>query len=345
MVEDSIAFEGRSYYSVMLALLDDLGAVERCPILDPSEYCSEESDSYTVYNSPASSCIDDPNIAAEVEISKDLADEEFSFYEQCLSNLDADLKSSDPLPWANLAHLGDTITEFSLNECRNKQTEGESSQSGSVCTDDYWNRCNSWVNSTTVEDKSYDKECTHKSQSKTKRNCNGIREFMDKLSWKEMTSSQQRETIEHLTQIVSSTMGLREQLDVIRILNPKAVVSSTDTEFEIDLELLNCEKLERIREYVKQHGIQTVKSLKNSQRPVRKTKRKDLNLHRNKGKVDKEQNALLSRVYKQLLKEKRSGLFHNEQVISISKTKLQQTSQNSNNEDDDNDDMEIDILH
>lgn len=48
-----------------------------------------------------------------------------------------------------------------------------------------------------------------------------------------MTSLQQRQTIEHLTQIVSSTMGLREQLDVIRILNPKAVVSSTDTEFEI----------------------------------------------------------------------------------------------------------------
>lgn len=106
-----------------------------------------------------------------------------------------------------------------------------------------------------------------------------------------MTSSQQREAIEHLTQVVSSSMGLREQLDVIRIVNPQAVVSSTDTEFEIgmrfvlfyvvqdvivkglsrvcivyipivlfsDLELLNCEKLERIREYVKQHGVQTGK--------------------------------------------------------------------------------------
>ena len=34
-------------------------------------------------------------------------------------------------------------------------------------------------------------------------------------------------------------------------------------------------------------------------------------------KADKEQNALLSRVYKQLLKEKRSGLFHNEQVFNF----------------------------
>ena len=48
-----------------------------------------------------------------------------------------------------------------------------------------------------------------------------------------MTSLQQRETITHLTQVVSSTMGLREQLDIIRIVNPKAVVSATDTEFEI----------------------------------------------------------------------------------------------------------------
>lgn len=53
----------------------------------------------------------------------------------------------------------------------------------SFFTDDYWNRCNSWVNSTTVEDKSYDRKCTRKSQSTTKRKCNGIRECLDKLSW------------------------------------------------------------------------------------------------------------------------------------------------------------------
>ena len=333
----------------MLALLDDLGAVERCPMLDVSEYFSEESDIYPAYNSPASSCIDDPNVAAEVEIAKDLADnEEFSFYEQCLTNLGADLQSS--VPWASLADVGDTITDFSLNECRSRQTEGESSQSGSVCSDDYWNRCNSWVNSTRADVGSDGTEYKHKSQSKTKRKCNKMREdSVEKLSWKDMTSSQQRATIEHLTQVVSSHMGLREQLDVIRIVNPKAVVSATDTEFEIDLELLNCEKLDRIREYVKQHGAQEVKSSKNyNQGSVRKSKRKDLNQHKNKAKADKEQNALLSRVYKQLLKEKRSGLFRNEQVISISKTKLRQEASQGNSGDDDgdgDDDMEIDILH
>ena len=48
-----------------------------------------------------------------------------------------------------------------------------------------------------------------------------------------MTVAEQRGAVENLTQVVSSTMGLREQIDVIRILNPQAVVSATDTEFEI----------------------------------------------------------------------------------------------------------------
>ena len=61
-----------------------------------------------------------------------------------------------------------------------------------------------------------------------------------------MTLSQQRETIEHLTQVVSSSMGLREQLDVIRIVNPLAVVSSTDTEFEIGMRFVFYYKVQGI---------------------------------------------------------------------------------------------------
>ena len=41
--------------------------------------------------------------------------EEYSFYDQCLTNLEADIKTSEALPWANLADLGDGITEFSIN--------------------------------------------------------------------------------------------------------------------------------------------------------------------------------------------------------------------------------------
>ena len=48
--------------------------------------------------------------------SRDISEhEEYSFYDQCLTNLEADIKSSEALPWANLADLGDGITEFSIN--------------------------------------------------------------------------------------------------------------------------------------------------------------------------------------------------------------------------------------
>jgi hypothetical protein len=50
--------------------------------------------------------------------------------------------------------------------------------------DDYWNRCNSWVNSTITEVETDNETYTHKSQSKTKRKCNDkIRKNLDKLSW------------------------------------------------------------------------------------------------------------------------------------------------------------------
>ena len=48
-----------------------------------------------------------------------------------------------------------------------------------------------------------------------------------------MCSQEKMETIEDLTTCISNELGLREQLDVIRILNPNATVLPTDTEFVI----------------------------------------------------------------------------------------------------------------
>jgi len=48
-----------------------------------------------------------------------------------------------------------------------------------------------------------------------------------------MSSDEQLQSIEYLTQVVSTTLGLREQLDIIRIISPDATVSSQDTEFFI----------------------------------------------------------------------------------------------------------------
>ena len=48
-----------------------------------------------------------------------------------------------------------------------------------------------------------------------------------------MSSDDQVEAVESLTRVASLTMGLREQMDIIRIINPEATVLATDTEFEI----------------------------------------------------------------------------------------------------------------
>ena len=48
-----------------------------------------------------------------------------------------------------------------------------------------------------------------------------------------MSSEDQVEAVECLTRVASLTMGLREQMEIIRIINPEATVLPTDTEFEI----------------------------------------------------------------------------------------------------------------
>jgi hypothetical protein len=53
------------------------------------------------------------------------------------------------------------------------------------------------------------------------------------LSRSTMSSSDQMDSIEYLTKLVSTTLGLREQLDIIRIISPDANVSAADTEFFI----------------------------------------------------------------------------------------------------------------
>ena len=48
-----------------------------------------------------------------------------------------------------------------------------------------------------------------------------------------MTNTEQMTTIQELSDVISHKMGLREQLEVIRIMNPEASVLHTDTEFVI----------------------------------------------------------------------------------------------------------------
>jgi len=58
--------------------------------------------------------------------------------------------------------------------------------------------------------------------------------------------SLQVEYIEYLSRKVSTEMGLREQLDIIKIIDPCAQISPTDSEFIIELNCLTDEKLKQV---------------------------------------------------------------------------------------------------
>ncbi|XP_075797235.1 protein FAM199X isoform X2 [Pelodiscus sinensis] len=77
---------------------------------------------------------------------------------------------------------------------------------------------------------------------------------LDELPWSAMTNDEQVEYIEYLSRKVSTEMGLREQLDIIKIIDPTAQISPTDSEFIIELNCLTDEKLKQVRSYIKEHG-------------------------------------------------------------------------------------------
>lgn len=48
-----------------------------------------------------------------------------------------------------------------------------------------------------------------------------------------MSDDEQSKAVEYLTRIINDEMGLREQLEIIRILNPDTKLKPTDTQFII----------------------------------------------------------------------------------------------------------------
>lgn len=86
-----------------------------------------------------------------------------------------------------------------------------------------------------------------KRKSKLQRN-------LDELPWSAMTNDEQVEYIEYLSRKVSTEMGLREQLDIIKIIDPSAQILPTDSEFIIELNCLTDEKLKQVRSYIREHS-------------------------------------------------------------------------------------------
>lgn len=156
-------------------------------------------------------------------------------------------------------------------------------------------------------------------------------------SWSRMNSEEKLGTVEALTQIISHQMGLRDQLEVINIIDPVAVVNSNDTEFVIDLGCLDDTKLQRIRDYVERHAIQ----LPPNRRSLNSTNTtpsvsSESSTSSSNGSLDtcnfitnskpskkqlreqcKQLKAWHQRQHRQKLKEKRSGLFVREEVVSL----------------------------
>ncbi|XP_072557996.1 protein FAM199X [Paramormyrops kingsleyae] len=78
---------------------------------------------------------------------------------------------------------------------------------------------------------------------------------LDELPWSAMSNDEQVEYIEYLSRKVSTEMGLREQLDIIKIIDPCAQISPTDSEFIIELNCLTDEKLRQVRSYIREQAL------------------------------------------------------------------------------------------
>lgn len=160
----------------------------------------------------------------------------------------------------------------------------------------------------------------------------------DGRKWSCLSAEERVHVIEDLSHIVSRELGLREQLEVIRIINPSASVSPTDTEFVIELASLNDEKLQRIRECVCVHATQQCSPDTSQQEQFTPSKTLDKKLKTQERRS--RQKAIRQRQrkdYRQMLKEKRSGLFVKEEVMSL-------TIENQWNSQVDDGDGDIDIL-
>ncbi|XP_033097576.1 protein FAM199X-B-like [Anneissia japonica] len=148
------------------------------------------------------------------------------------------------------------------------------------------------------------------------------------VTWSEMSKEEHIRTIEELISLISEKMNLRDQLEIIRIINPKAQVSPTANEFIIELEWLTDEKLHRIRDYITQTSkLSKSESSKedNDEEADEKCSTKSTSSKRRKSKRSarerrQQMRAQMLRQWKdnkQAVKEKKSGLFRNEKVLSV----------------------------
>lgn len=164
-----------------------------------------------------------------------------------------------------------------------------------------------------TEPASIDLSCSNCSNYKQNRN----KKQKDK-KWNDLNENEKVVIVDQISQSISRNLGLREQLEVIKIINPKSSVSSTDRQFLIDITNMTEEKIQKIQDYIKTHTCTDClsdDSISNSS--PRKSKKKQQSQERkNRHRIDKQRQR---KEYRQILKEKRSGLFVKEEVLSMSR--------------------------
>lgn len=136
--------------------------------------------------------------------------------------------------------------------------------------------------------------------------------------WTRLSSSERMSVVQDLTELINCQLGLRERLDILHVLNP----GSTDTHCVIDLESLNDDKLQAVRNYIKKHQhSQSESSLRSCDvsssecgssvnTPMKSSSKKRVS----RSSRDSHQ---LGKLRRQELREKRSGLFRQEEVVSL----------------------------
>lgn len=157
-----------------------------------------------------------------------------------------------------------------------------------------------------------------------------------KSKWSGLSFIEKTAALEDLMETVSEKFGLREQLDIIKIIDPNAHLSPTDTEFFIDFDKMDDRKYDLMNIYVdKELRRETLSTTceekkltipRNSANKILKQKRKIEQKERLK-KRDK------LKVSRQKQKERKSGLFSRNQVIAMASFGVPEGS-----------DEEIDIL-
>ncbi|XP_022086907.1 uncharacterized protein LOC110977256 [Acanthaster planci] len=136
--------------------------------------------------------------------------------------------------------------------------------------------------------------------------------------WSEMDSEERARELDLIMHAIADRASIREQLELLRLIGQDTTVLPSDSRFQIDAAIIDDEKLESVREYLNQLAFhrseadaESCEEQCHTQREPRykKTQERRAQHRANRKRRNKE--------WKQGLKEKRSGLFDQEVVLSL----------------------------